>query len=222
MQNWKAQFAPSPEHQKDLPSRWIPVACVVFVLGLVGLTFPVTYSMMTAPNPMAAMMPTNSNFNLIDDQGKPVTNRSWPGKYLFLYFGYTHCPDICPTTLATMAQSMQALGGTAREVQPLFITIDPRRDTPGVLRAYTKLFAPNLVGLTGSADAISHAAMNYGVQYAREGQAATTSSGYEMSHTANVYLVAPDGAIAAVMPPGMTAQAMAADLASHLTQTASR
>lgn len=221
MQNWNAQFAPPPEHQKDQPSRWIPIACVVFVLGLVGLTFPVTYSMMTAPNPMAAMMPTNSNFNLMNDQGRPVTNRSWPGKYLLVYFGYTHCPDICPTTLATMAQSMQALGKTAREVQPLFITIDPARDTSAVMRQYTKLFSSDLVGLTGSASAIHAAAANYGVHYALEGKAADAQS-YEMSHTANVYLVAPDGAIADVMPPEMSAQAMVAELQSHLTQTASR
>src|SRR5690349_22991539 len=89
-------------------------------------------------------------FQLTDQAGKRVSDKDFRGRYMLIYFGYSFCPDVCPTTLAVMAQALEKLGGRAARVAPIFITIDPERDTPKVLDDYMKAFGPSFVGLTGS------------------------------------------------------------------------
>jgi len=89
-------------------------------------------------------------FTLVSGDGHTVTDRDFRGKYLLVYFGYTYCPDVCPTTLNAVAGALDKLGSTADRLQPLFITVDPRRDTPEVIKQYTAAFSPRLLGLTGT------------------------------------------------------------------------
>jgi protein SCO1/2 len=196
---------------KAAPSWWIALACIVFVIGLLITIVP--HLSKDEPNPMTNWAVSTTNFQLVDDKGTIVSNRSWPGKFLLVYFGYTHCPDLCPTTLSAMAQALNLLGSEGKKVQPLFITIDPERDTPALMKQYTALFSSRITGLTGTSDQIADAADTYGVHFARQ---PTRSGDYEIAHSASVYLVYPSGALAMTIPSGETAQAIAADIEDRI------
>ena len=105
-------------------------------------------------------------FSLVGTDGKPVTDRDFRGRYMLIFFGFTHCPDICPAELQVIAQALDKLGDKGKNVVPVFITLDPERDTPQVMAEYVKSFGPNFVGLTGSPEAIATAAKAYRVAYA--------------------------------------------------------
>lgn len=124
--------------------------------------------------------------------GRQVSDRDFRGKWLLIFFGYTHCPDVCPTTLANIAEAMSQLGPLAAQIQPLFITLDPERDTLPVLVDYTSAFDPRILGLSGSADQIASAAKAYGIYYAKR----AIGDDYFMDHTASVRVVRPDGSYA--------------------------
>ena len=130
-------------------------------------------------------------FSLIDHDGRAVTDADFRGRYLLLFFGYTACPDICPTDLAVIAATLDRLGEAAAAVQPLFVTIDPERDTPSVLAAYVANFHPRLIGLTGTPEAVAAIAARYGVGVQRSGAAA--GGDYLLDHTGATYLIGPDG-----------------------------
>src|SRR6185312_12588134 len=104
-------------------------------------------------------------FTLVGKDGKPVTDQDFRGKYMLVFFGFTHCPDICPAELQMVAEALDRLGDKANEVIPIFISVDPERDTPEVLAAYVKSFGPKFVGLTGSPDQIAAATKAYRVSY---------------------------------------------------------
>jgi len=131
-------------------------------------------------------------FSLVDGDGKPVTDQTWRGKYLLVYFGYTYCPDVCPTTLTNVATALDKLGSKADRLQPLFITVDPKRDTPAVVKQYAAAFSPRLVGLTGSPEQIAAAAKAYRVYYA-EHRTGPGPDDYSMDHSSVLYLMGPDG-----------------------------
>ena len=130
-------------------------------------------------------------FTLIDQHGKKRTDREFRGTYLLVFFGYTNCPDVCPTGLQDMSEVLDALGPDARKVQPIFITIDPGRDRPALLKNYAANFHPRLVALTGSASAIATTAKAYRVYYAKSGE--KSGDNYLMSHSTFIYLMGPDG-----------------------------
>ena len=106
-------------------------------------------------------------FSLVGADGKPVTDRDFRGRYMLIFFGFTHCPDICPAELQVIAQALEQLGDKAKTVVPIFITLDPERDTPEAMANYVKSFGPNFVGLTGSPEAIAAAAKAYRVAYSQ-------------------------------------------------------
>jgi len=106
-------------------------------------------------------------FSLVGADGKPVTDRDFRGRYMLIFFGFTHCPDICPAELQVIAQALEQLGDKAKTVVPIFITLDPERDTPQAMANYVKSFGPNFVGLTGSPEAIEAAAKAYRVAYSK-------------------------------------------------------
>jgi protein SCO1 len=125
-------------------------------------------------------------FNLIDQDGKPITDKDFIGKPLIVFFGYTHCPDICPTTLFELSQVLHAMGKDADRINTLFITVDPDRDTPAVMKNYLSSFDPHLRGATGSQQAIEAAEKEYRV-YAKKVPA--KNGDYSMDHSAVVYLM---------------------------------
>jgi protein SCO1/2 len=147
-------------------------------------------------------------FHLIDQNGQPRSDIDFRGQYLLVFFGFTNCPDVCPTTLNTVTNAMEKLGSDAAKVTPIFITVDPERDTPAVMKAYAANFTPRLVALSGSPDAIAAAAKLYRIYYKKVGEGAD----YSMDHTALLYLMGPDGNYLAHFSPDATADDIAKDL----------
>jgi protein SCO1/2 len=137
-----------------------------------------------------------SEFALIDHTGKAVTNEDFPGRWQLVFFGFTYCPDVCPTTLATVSAVLEELGEDAEQVAPLFVTVDPERDTPPVMAEYLANFDPRIVGLTGSPEQIKEAAKAFRVYYAKVDKD-DLPGGYTMDHSAFLYLMDPDGNYAA-------------------------
>ena len=154
-------------------------------------------------------------FQLVQGDGHSITDRSFPGKYLLIYFGYTSCRDVCPTTLTNVAAALDDLGTKADRVQPLFITIDPARDTPSVVKDYANRFTPRLVGLTGELSEIHKVADEYRVSSVRHGDAGAAQ--YEVDHSSVLYLMGPEGHFIAPIRADESASAMARSIADHLS-----
>jgi protein SCO1/2 len=139
-----------------------------------------------------AALTVGGPFSLIDGDGHPVTDQTWRGKYMLVYFGYTFCPDVCPTTLSAVADALDKMGPKADRLQTLFITVDPKRDTASVVKQYAAAFSPRITGLTGSPDQIAAAAKAYRVYYA-EHRTGPGPDDYSMDHSSVLYLMGPDG-----------------------------
>jgi protein SCO1 len=131
-------------------------------------------------------------FTLVGRDGKPVTDQAFRGKYMLVFFGFTHCSDICPAELQVMAAALDELGPKANDIIPIFITLDPERDTPMVVSDYVANFSPRFVGLTGTPEQIAAAAKAYRVAYSKF-QEDKASSDYSIDHSALVYLMGKDG-----------------------------
>ncbi|MCX6018213.1 MAG: SCO family protein [Chloroflexi bacterium] len=138
----------------------------------------------------------------------PVSIESLRGKPTVVYFGYTQCPDVCPTTLSDVAKALRSIGADADAVQVVMITVDPQRDTPAHLARYVRIFDPHFVGLSGSEEQIADAAARFGVHYARQGDGAS----YSMEHTASLLLLDAAGRLRVILPYGMPAEQIADDL----------
>jgi protein SCO1 len=152
-------------------------------------------------------------FHLVDQDGKPFSDRDMKGRPFLVFFGFTHCPDVCPTTLFEMSQVLGKLGADADRVGALFITVDPERDTPAVLKDYLSNFDPHLRGLTGDRPAINAAIRAYRV-YAKK--VPLEGGDYTMDHTAVVYLMDKNGHFVAPFNLQRTADAEAAQLRRYL------
>ncbi|MEJ1978999.1 MAG: SCO family protein [Acetobacteraceae bacterium] len=154
-------------------------------------------------------------FALTQDDGRPVTDQSFRGKYLLIYFGYTACRDVCPLTLASVTEALDVLGAKADAVQPLFITVDPQRDTAAVMHPYVAAFTPRLIGLTGAPEALRRVAREYRVSAVQH--AGDDPARYLIDHSSVLYLVGPDGRYLAPIRADSTGTAMAQDLARYLS-----
>ena len=164
--------------------------------------------------------PVGGPFELTDHTGKPRTERDFRGKLMLVYFGFTYCPDICPTDLQAIGLALDKLGAEADSVQPLFITVDPERDTAQHLAEYVPMFHPRLIGLTGSDEAIRKAADAYKVYYARVDPDKETNGYYTVDHTAFIYLMDRDGNYLGFFPPGTTADRMVEIIRPRLAEPA--
>jgi protein SCO1/2 len=160
-----------------------------FVAGLVF--FSTVVFIVTGRNPAPIAMPSavGGPFALTDQNGKQITDKDMAGHPFLVFFGFTHCPDVCPTTLFDVSEIFRALGPD-KEVRALFITVDPERDTPQVLKDYLSSFDPRITGATGDEAAVASAIKGYRV-YAKK--VPTDGGGYTMDHTAIVYLMSKDG-----------------------------
>ena len=174
---------------------WIAAGAATLVfLGLLiwrlGTTAPASQPSLGGP------------FHLVDQYGRPQDQRIFQGKWTALYFGYTFCPDVCPTTLQTLAQARAGLGERAKSFQVVFITVDPQRDTPSQLKDYlsNSAFPPGTIGLTGTADQIAPVASAYGVYYQKQGEGAD----YSVNHSSALYMIDPKGRFDSVIPYGLT------------------
>ncbi|MDO8291715.1 MAG: SCO family protein [Gallionella sp.] len=151
---------------------------------------------------------TEADFRLTDHNGKTRTLADFRGKAVALFFGYTHCPDVCPTTLADLAQTMQLLDKDADKVQVLFITVDPERDKPEMMVKYVPAFHPSFLGLYGDAQATSQAARAFYVAYQKQ----PTTSGYNMDHSVGTFLIDPNGKVRLRAPLAQRADWLADDI----------
>jgi protein SCO1/2 len=157
--------------------------------------------------------PIGGPFALIDHTGKPRTDEDFRGTLLLIYFGYSYCPDVCPTDLQQIGLAIDQLGSAGGAVQPLFITLDPERDTAAHLAEYVPLFHPRLIGLTGSAEQIRRIALAYKVYYTKYPPG---SADYVVDHSAFIYLVDANGKYIGFFPPGTTADRMTEIIRLHL------
>lgn len=172
------------------------LAAVVGVgVGLLGWT-------LVGPKPQAPTQQTYAGtadiggpFALTTHEGLEVTHETYEGQYTLVYFGYTFCPDVCPLGLMLMQDVMELLGPDANDIQPLFITVDPERDTPAILKDFIEPFHPRLIGLTGTAEAVSEVAEAYKMYYRRA--EFEDVDGYGIDHMNIFYLMGPDGAYVA-------------------------
>ena len=158
--------------------------------------------------------PIGGPFALTDQNGARRTEADFRGRLMLVYFGFSYCPDICPTDLQQMALAVDQLGPAGEMVQPLFITIDPARDTPGHLKDYMPLFHPRFVGLTGDAAEIREAARAYRVYYEKVERA--DKSDYTLDHSAFIYLMDRGGKYLGFFPPGTSAERIAETLRLRL------
>jgi len=156
--------------------------------------------------------PIGGPFSLVDDTGKRRTDAEFRGRFMLVYFGYTHCPDACPTALQDIADALAKLGPAAEQIVPIFITIDPERDTVQYLKGYAEQFDPRFVALTGAADQIADAAKAYRVYYRKE----SNKPDYLMDHTSIVYLMGRDGKFVTHFTHETTPDQMADALRNYL------
>ncbi|MFH1661032.1 MAG: SCO family protein [Pseudomonadota bacterium] len=137
----------------------------------------------------------NPRYLLQDPNGRSVTSEDFRGRFQLIAFGYTYCPDICPTTLVEMAEILKQLGEDASRVQPIFISVDPERDTGKILKTYTEFFDQRILGLTASPALVRRAADNFKIRYAKVREPGTPPDRYAVDHSAGMILLGPDGAV---------------------------
>lgn len=162
------------------------------------------------PEPSKARI--GGEFTLVDQNGKTVTSADFHGKHMLLYFGYTFCPDVCPTSLSTIAAALDKLSADQRsKVRPVFISVDPERDSPAFLKDYMAAFGPEFIGLTGSQEQIKKVATAWGVYYRKVEEEG--ASDYLMDHTSYTYLMDQNGDFVTVFKHGIAPEQMAESLA---------
>lgn len=204
----------------------VGLAALIAVLVVAGVVLwlqpkPTPVAQSGAPQSSGVMrLPPGSElggpFRLVDQDGKSVTDASYAGKFMLVYFGFTFCPDVCPTELQAMATAIDDLGSPGDMVQPILISIDPARDRPAQLKDYVAAFHPRLVGLTGSSEEIAAAAKAYRVYYAKG--PADADGNYVMDHTSFVYLMGPDGKLRSVFRAGTSPEVMAAEMQKQMVR----
>ena len=187
--------------------RAIRMLTAVAMVAVVGFAFS------AAPSSAHAAA-IGGPFELVDHTGRPVTEADYADHYLLVYFGYAYCPDVCPTELLVVGQAMDELGALGARVQPLFITVDPARDTVEALAEYVPSFHPRLVGLTGTAEQTRAAARAYRVYY-RLGEL-DEDGAYLVDHTSYTYLIDPDGEYVTHFAFGQGPEKMAEIIRKHV------
>lgn len=185
---------------------------VTVVLALVGVG---ALRMLDQASPIADQAAFRPEFALADADGQTRTSAEFAGKHLLVFFGFTNCPDVCPTTLSEVAQVMDDLGADASQVQPIFISVDPERDRRLGLAAFTQAFHPSILGLAGDDAATRAAAESFKIFFERETDP-NAPDGYTMSHSPALYLVGPDGDWLRQFTYGTPASEILSDLQSRL------
>jgi protein SCO1/2 len=189
------------------PTRLRPILLLSLALAVAACSGP-------AEEPPLKGAAIGGPFTLTNQDGRQVTDRDFAGKYRIMYFGFTHCPDICPTDLAVIGQALRRFEKSdparAARVTPIFVSVDPERDTPAVLKEYVAAFHPRLVGLTGTSKQVADTIKRYGA-YGMKGDK-TAGGGYNVDHSRVAELIGPDGQPIALLAYDKGAEAVAAEL----------
>jgi protein SCO1 len=192
----------------------LALACILFSASIAAPAAAEPSATELIEGLLSGRAPVGGPFELIDQTGHRRTDADFRGKLVVLYFGYTYCPDVCPTELQSISLALDTLGGTAEAVQPLFITVDPERDTPARLADFVSSFHPRLIGLTGSLADIRKTAIAYRAYFVKN--SASTPGDYSVDHTGFIYLVGKDGRYLGFLPPGSTPDAIADAIRARL------
>src|SRR5262245_10806697 len=184
-----------------------------FVAGVVLFGAVVFIVTGRSPAPVALTSTVGGPFNLTDQNAKPVTDQDLKGHPFLVFFGFTHCPDVCPTTLFEVSEILRALGPRAKDVRALFVTVDPERDTPAVLKDYLSSFDPRVIGVTGDPAAIAAIEKSYRV-YAKK--VPLEGGNYTMDHSAVVYLMDKNGRFVAPFKMKRRPEEAAAEIERYL------
>jgi protein SCO1/2 len=213
------QSSAEPVH----PSNWLRIALFTSLLVMfiaTGVFVFAAYRPQTTPSPEptaelqgTAIDPPRelSDFTLPSQNGTPLSLNSLRGKYVLLFFGYTHCPDVCPTTLADFVQVRRALSTAASQVKFVFVSVDGERDTPAVLSRFLQAFDPAFIGLQGDDTTLARIGKEYGLYYKKE-QVANTSEPYLVTHSAASYLLDRNGRMIKIYSFGTSPKIIAADI----------
>ena len=195
--------------------RWKSIGLVVAgAIALLAAGGWVLESWLSLPQRSQGEALIKSEFSLVAHTGDPVTEADFGGKWQLVFFGFTSCPDVCPTTLIEVCAILEKLGDEADQVQPLFITVNPEFDTPEQLKTYVALFHPRLIGLTGDRRQIRDVTHAYKVYFAKTAPAIRSDP--SINHSSVVYVVGVDGKYIGFFPPGTPADRMVAVLKSQL------
>lgn len=166
---------------------WAAIAALfLLVVGFLGWQ----YAVQGTDQSLTAGMKLGTGFSLVDHNGAPITQAAFAGKPTLLYFGFTRCPEVCPTTLYEMAGWLDALGEEGRDLQAFFISVDPERDTPEIMKGYSEAFTDRVVGITGDPDEVAKVVAAWHVYAAK---VPTDDGDYTMDHTASVFLIDRNG-----------------------------
>lgn len=209
--------APNSRMKPRLPLRLLGVS-LLLVAGLLLAACQRVEPLPLRLTNLSGHMP-DLDFKLVDDHGKPVSGADYRGKVVLLYFGYTHCPDVCPLTLAQLHVVMQRLGKLADGARILFVSVDPGRDTPEVLHAYVNAFDPHAVGLTGKPRDIETLVKRYRSAFTRE--PASKDGNYEVSHSSAIYVFDREGKPRVLFTPADSQDDLVHDLHLLLSTGAS-
>ena len=172
-----------------------------------------------APGPASAKgfpISFGGPFTLVDHRGRERSDKDFQGRYLLVYFGYTFCPNICPTGLQTLSSALDLLGEEAAKVQPLFISVDPERDRPEILKPFVAQFHPRLIGLTGSEKQVRDVARTYRIFRGKVIIPDEPKDEYLVTHTPTTFLMGPDGKFVTLFPHDTDAEVMAKALKRYL------
>lgn len=201
--------------KRILTNRWFfPVAGLLLGLIAIFLLWQIIQPHQFAGTLIQSPQPV-SDFTLSGPQGSQVRLSNYRGKVILLFFGYTSCPDICPTTMRDLSIALDLLGRRSTQVQVILISVDPEKDTPQRLQAYLQLIDPRLLGLTGTPDQILQIATQYGVYF--EKRPFGDSGAYLVDHTSTTFLIDPQGYLKIVYPYGTSPQSLASDITYILT-----
>lgn len=210
----EARSGGTTARRSSLLRIWLALACVVFSAPMAANEAAEPPAAELIEGLLSGRAPVGGPFDLTDQAGHRRTDADFRGKLVVLYFGYTYCPDVCPTELQSISLALDKLGEAAEAVQPLFITVDPERDTPARLAEYVSSFHPRLIGLTGSLADIKRTAIAYRTFFIKN--SATTSGEYSVDHTGFIYLVGKDGKYAGFLPPDVTPDVIADAIRARL------
>jgi protein SCO1/2 len=192
---------------------WLALTCVLFATPIAANETIEPSATELIEGLLSGRAPVGGPFELTDQTGQRRTDVDFQGKLVVLYFGYTYCPDVCPTELQSISLALDKLGASADAVQPLFITVDPGRDTPARLADFVASFHPRLIGLTGSLAEIRKTAVAYRTFFAKNGAAADN---YAVDHTGFIYLIGKDGRYLGFLPPALEPDAIADAIRARL------
>ncbi len=199
-------------------TRLILIVVIAFAIGAVGAVL--LRNVETTGVIQSGKALIGGPFTLTNTKGKVVTDQDFRGKFMLVMFGYTYCPDICPTELNVISETMNKLGSKADDIVPIFITVDPARDDVAKMTDYMSSFSPRLVGLTGTDEQIKQAASAYRVYYAKSEDGSSDGS-YLMDHSTFIYLMSPQGEYVTHFGYGISADDLAQRIGDAMSQPSS-